>query len=179
LARFDWPGNVRQLRNVARRLAVTTHADPDATPASAIEPLLNAVMPHHMPTPVVPTRDAPTPAKAPPAVRTPPIREGFSPTGRWRPVLRKGSEISEAELLAALRARQWDLKPTAQDLGISRSVLYQLIEKCPLIRIAAQLEPAEIERALAQHGGDLIAAAAELEVSVQGLKLRMRSLGLH
>ncbi|MEM7350281.1 MAG: sigma 54-interacting transcriptional regulator [Acidobacteriota bacterium] len=173
LACYDWPGNVRQLRNVARRLAITHQADPGAPLAAAIEPLLTATLAH--PLRPQPPAANPAPEASPESSAT---TTAASPTGRWRPVYRKASEISEDELLTTLRAQRWDLKPTAEALGVSRSVLYQLIDRCPRVRTAAQIGSAEIEIALHQHGGDIAAAAAALEVSRQGLKLRLNSLGL-
>ncbi len=173
LARYDWPGNVRQLANVARRLAITSHADPGAPLWSAVAPLLTGAT--GSPVPARPAGTAePAAAPAPGA----PAPAGASPTGRWRPVYRKASEVSEDELIAALRAHNFDLKPAAEALGVSRSVLYQLIDKSPRARTAAQLESDEIEAALARRDGDVTAAAADLEVSAQGLKLRMKALGL-
>ena len=172
LARYDWPGNVRQLRNVARRMAITSHADPAASLSSAVEPLLAPASPSSsgVTAPADPPATTPAPSSPDPA--------GASPTGRWRPVYRKASDVSEDELIAALRAQKWDLKPAAEALGVSRSVLYQLIDKSPRARTAAQLERDEAEAALARHDGDVVATAAELEVSAQGLKLRMKALGL-
>ncbi len=163
LARYGWPGNVRQLRNVARRLAVASGAESGAALLSSIESLLSEA----------PAGDMASRA----ADLSPPASAEASPTGRWRPVYRKASEVSEEELITALRGHRWDLKPAAETLGISRSVLYQLIEKSPGVRTAAQLSGDEIEAALAGRDGDVAAAAADLEVSCQGLKLRIKALG--
>ena len=75
------------------------------------------------------------------------------------------------------RATSFELKPAAEALGVSRSVLYQLIEKCPRVRKAADLGREEIEQALASHDDD-VAVARTLEVSLQGLRMRMKALGL-
>ncbi len=176
LARFDWPGNVRQLRNAARRLAITRHADPDAPLAAVIEPLL-AESSTGAAGPAAPTEVAMEPPVVANAAAAP-APANASPTGRWRPVYRKAAEVSDDELVSTLRSHAWDLKPTAETLGVSRSVLYQLIDKCPQVRTAAQLASAEIEAALARRDGDVTAAAADLEVSSQGLKLRLKALGL-
>ncbi len=173
LARYDWPGNVRQLRNVARRLAITSHADPGASLLASIEPLLTEQAPNASTSEV---GDRASVSSAP--TTSTPIATEASPTGRWRPVYRKASEIDEDELIAALRAQKWDLKPTAKALGVSRSVLYQLIDKSPSVRTAAQLDEDEIETAVGQRDGDVVGAAQDLEVSAQGLKLRMKALGL-
>ena len=190
LARYGWPGNVRQLSNVARRLAILYQADPSASLDSHLDSLLTAATPQHGET-LRPTTPVTVPPVTVPPVTVPPVTvpstsatspspapAPASPTGRWRPVYRQAAEVGEDELIAALRAHRWDLKPTAEALGISRSVLYQLIEQCPQVRTAAQLEAAEIEAAVVREGGDLAAAAARLEVSAQGLKLRMKALGL-
>lgn len=77
-----------------------------------------------------------------------------------------------------LRAHRFELKPAAAALGISRTVLYELIETSPWVRKAAALDRAEIAAVLARCGGDLEAAALTLQVSLQGLKRRMKSLGM-
>jgi two-component system nitrogen regulation response regulator GlnG len=86
--------------------------------------------------------------------------------------------VSVEELLDALEAHRWQLQSAAGALGISRGALYRLIESCPRIRKAAELERTEIESVLADCGGDPTAAAARLRVSPQGLKRRMTGLGL-
>ena len=169
LARYDWPGNVRQLANVARRLAILCRADPAADVESFVLSLLADAPPRK--------DETPEPAAPPPSTASHPAA-GASPTGRWRPVYRKAEDVDDEELITTLRAQKWDLKPTAEALGISRSVLYRLIDACPGVRTAADLDTVEIEEALARENGDLNAAAAALEVSAQGLKMRMKALGL-
>ncbi len=159
LARHPWPGNVRELRNLARRLAVGW-SDRAEVPSSALEEILGA----HPPTDAgSPTATEP---KADPHV---------SPSG---PKRKAPSEITDDELLAALRANRFQTRATARALGISRTSLYAMIERSSSIRKAADLEVEDIESALAQSGGRLAEAAAELEVSALGLKRRCKELGL-
>jgi DNA-binding NtrC family response regulator len=80
--------------------------------------------------------------------------------------------------VAALRANRWEPRVAAEHLGISRGALYLLIDACPLTRKAADLAPPEIEEALRRSGGSLSQAALQLEVSEEGLKRRMKKLGL-
>jgi len=127
LALYDWPGNVRQLANVARRLAIACHTGG----AIALEPFIESLL--------AGSGDSDPAVVSSPAVPVPDART--SPAG-------------------------------------SPTVLYQLIEGCPRVRKAADLGREEIEDAVARGGGDLEAVAAALEVSVQGLKLRMKTLGL-
>ncbi|MEO1085294.1 MAG: hypothetical protein AAFY88_13730, partial [Acidobacteriota bacterium] len=61
----------------------------------------------------------------------------------------------------------------AGHLGISRTSLYALLDRFG-IRRASDLEGREIEAGLARHGQDFEALAAELEVSVAGLRQRWR-----
>jgi two-component system nitrogen regulation response regulator GlnG len=70
------------------------------------------------------------------------------------------------------------LKATAEELGISRPSLYQLIERCPAIRKAGDLAPEEIARCHQECQGDLDAMVERLMVSRDALYRRVRELGL-
>ena len=174
LVSFDWPGNVRQLRNVARRM-VTAHRM-----GSPFDRLLDDLLGSPTEAPrqgegihpqAWPTPHATTPATAD-------DETAGQPTAIPRRWLRRASEVDDDELLAALAAHRWQLRPTARELGLSRATLYRLIDACPRIRKAAELGRSEIEAALRRADGDHLAAAMALEVSPQGLKRRMTALGL-
>ncbi len=166
LVRYDWPGNVRQLRNVARRLAIARQAGPNID----LEPVIDELL-----------KDSPRRATDAPAGTTAPgvsaesvgAKTPRKPAKSYRPP----HEVSDDELVAALKANGWRLKPTAADLGVSRGSLYVLIDRCPRIRRASELDRETIEEARERHGGDLDAMAEELEVSRYGLQRRMRELG--
>ena len=151
LLAFDWPGNVRQLRNAARQLAIASRGRGLAVVDHRLERLLSEVAQPREP--------------APPSVRTPP--EATRP-----------SALDDARLIEALRRNHWQIGPTASDLGIARSSLYLLIERSPSIRKATDVPRVEIVAALESTGGHVALAAARLEVSKRGLQLRMRELGL-
>ncbi|MEM9556846.1 MAG: sigma 54-interacting transcriptional regulator [Acidobacteriota bacterium] len=182
LARAAWPGNVRQLRNVVRRLAIGAQTLRGAALLAALEPLLDPLPEPRLDADLEPSLDDPAPQRRVPEDR--PLGTSSrphadpSPTGRWRPVYRPASEVSDDELVATLRARRWDLKRSAEALGVSRATLYTLIERCPRVRTAARLGRAEIEAALASTDGDEGAAAEALEVSARALKMRIHALGL-
>ncbi|MFP2906267.1 sigma-54-dependent Fis family transcriptional regulator, partial [Pyxidicoccus sp. 3LFB2] len=110
----------------------------------------------------VPSADAPPAPDAPEA----------------KPARRKPSEVSEQELLEALRACSWDLKATADWLGIPRPSVYVLIDKSSLLRTARDLSPEEITRCFHECGGDLDRMVQRLEVSKRALQRRLRELGL-
>jgi two-component system, NtrC family, nitrogen regulation response regulator GlnG len=192
LVRFRWPGNVRQLRNVAQQLVVGSRGsrqlrieprllaelDAGAMPAAAERPLAERTLADG---------STPPPARREP-VGTPAIAASAGPLGvEVTPgkspltalVRRRTAELEEPEVVAALRAHQWDLKAAADQLGIPRSSIYDVIERCPSIRTAGQLSLAEIERAYREHDGDLGLMAGQLEVSRRALQRRVKELGLH
>lgn len=150
LAVHRWPGNVRQLRNLARRLAI---ACGDAEVVSDDE------LRRGLATGRGQSQD-----------------EKDSITTTARPVKRRPDDVSDRELVDALRANAWKTSAAATELGISRTSLYALIERCDLVRKARDLMAAEINSALAASGGDTAAAATVLEVSERGLKLRIKEL---
>jgi two-component system nitrogen regulation response regulator GlnG len=158
LARYSWPGNVRQLQNVARHLAVDGRGQP-VLPELDLAELL--------PEPV------PLPAPAGPAVVEPPE----IPPAPWLPA-RRPSEVAEDELLAALQAHRWNLKAAAAALGIARTSLYVLMERSTRVRPASEVPAAEIAEAHGRHGGDLAAMVADLQVSERALRQRLKDLGL-
>jgi two-component system, NtrC family, nitrogen regulation response regulator GlnG len=157
LARYDWPGNVRQLRNVARQLVIGSRGLPRLEAGPAVERLLDerpsAPVPHDSSTEI--------------PVRLP--EEGAR---------RKPGEVSEGELLDVLRACRWDLQAAARALRISRTSLYALIEASPNVRKAGDLRPEEIARCWEECGGDLDAMVDRLEVSKKALGRRLREMGL-
>ena len=91
---------------------------------------------------------------------------------------RRPAEIGEDDLLAAMRDNRFSIGRTAQQLGISRSSLYALIERSRRLRKARDIGQEEMQRCLAECGGDLNDMVERLEVSEKALKLRMKELGL-
>ncbi len=161
LVRYAWPGNIRQLRNVARQLVIgsrgLTHLRVDARLEQELD---SAAAP-------VPGQSVSTPAAA---------EEPDS--ADEKAARRKPSDVGEQELLEALRASSWDLKAAADRLGIPRSSVYVLIDKSSLIRTARDLSPEEITTCFQECQGDLDAMVRRLEVSKRALQRRVRELGL-
>ena len=164
LARYDWPGNVRQLSNVARQLVIDGHGQP-ALGTSRLDELLP------------PPRACDRRAAAVDADETlPTVGEEAAAGGRRR--WRKPSDVSEQELAAALREHRYELKATAAALGVSRTSLYDLVGRSPHVRAAADVPPTEIRDACARLGGDLPALVDELRLSERALRQRLKDLGL-
>lgn len=156
LAQYDWPGNVRQLRNVARQLVIGSRGLPRLEIGPQVERLLRADS-----TGVASER-----------------RTGMSSSSASAPRWRRPSEVGEDELLAALRDSRWDLKAAALALRVSRTSLYALIEESPRIRKASDLSIEEIERSFHENRGDVEMMAERLEVSKKALGRRLREMKL-
>jgi len=149
LCAADWPGNVRQLRNVARQLVIASRGSAHLQMTPAVE---RALGPQESSDPPPPAAPAPSPAARP-------------------------AELDDAAVLEALRAHDFRPTATARALGMSKTSLYALIEASPRIRKAKDLTVDQIRAALAEEGA-VPGAARRLEVSARGLRLRMTELGL-
>ncbi len=155
LLRYDFPGNVRELRNCAREIAFVSRQRSTARLGPTFEALL-------------PAADAQR-------------RTVSEPGGSETPLERAApepAELGDQAVLEALRANRFRVAATARALGISKNTLYQVMERCEGVRKARDLSAEEIEAVRAEHGADVEAMAERLEVSARGLKLRMRELGL-
>jgi len=153
LARHHWPGNVRELRNLTRELALSA-SSPGGT---SLGPRLRRLC-HDL------RRDERT-------AEHPELRTLPSPAPRGH---RRTVRIGHDEVVTALQAQRFNLKAAAEALGISRTTLYQRIAAAPDLHIADDLDEERIAAALAHRGGDVQAAAAELRVSPDALRRRLR-----
>jgi two-component system nitrogen regulation response regulator GlnG len=162
LAAYNWPGNIRQLRNAVRQIVIAGRdAGEPGMWLQAERILQDAARPAHL-------KDSdPTGSPASP-----------EPPKETRKTYRSPEDVTDDDLIAALRANRWRIQRAAAQLGISRGSLYDRIEKSPRIRKAADLSREEIEASLAAHGEDLDAMVEALEVSKRGLQRRMAQLGI-
>jgi two-component system nitrogen regulation response regulator GlnG len=149
LALHPWPGNVRQLRNVVRQLVIANRGRNEARLDPALEEAL---------------REAAVPPPAPPV----PIPAES----------RKPADVTEDELLAALQATRFRPHAAARRLGIPRPSIYHLMKKSPRLQSSADLSREALAAARSRFGDDIAAMAAALEVSEQGLRRRLRQLGM-
>ncbi len=163
LARHDWPGNVRQLRNVVRQLVISNRDKPELRDGDELERLLQS---------------GTGPAVAAGSERLPAVRAALAPAPRpaSESSYRDPASVSEGELVAALRANGYRLAATAKALAVSRTSLYAMVERSARVRKATDLSRDDIDRALSDTGGDIAAAAASLGVSTHALKLRRRAV---
>ncbi|MDP2004200.1 MAG: sigma 54-interacting transcriptional regulator [Rubrivivax sp.] len=118
LARRDWPGNIRELRNTLEQAALMTDdlvLEPRHFGAGGLAP-----------TP----RDArvdPTPAQPAPSAAAPPVAAGLP----LRPLSEQVAEIERRAIAAALRASGGNRVRAARLLGMSRAALYDRLARWP------------------------------------------------
>ena len=145
----DWPGNVRELRNAARTAVGSSAGNTELT----LPPLVRASPPPNGATEV---RALPSAAPAKRAI----------------------AEIPLEALMDALAAHAYRPEPAAEQLGISKSSMYELMKRHPEVPVSGTLDAATIEAAVREASGDLARAALALRVPKRGLMHRMRKLEL-
>ena len=144
---FNWPGNVRQLRNVARQVVIDSR-DEDVL---QLDPQLLSILKPQ--SPLRATQDR--------------------PNGSGR----KPNTIGREELVEALQKNRFELQATARELNISRASVYQLIQRFDGIRTAQDLSEAELKECYEKYRGDTEQMMWELQVSQVGMRRRLKAMG--
>ncbi len=147
MAMAPWPGNVRQLRNVATELAL---ANRDAD---------SAQLPAHLAT-----------ALAGPDT----LGAGSGPHGTQPFPTTEGP--SHEAVMEALARRGFNRAQAARDLGISRTTLYQHLRDDPTVGLLTRLSDAQFLNSLDQCNGDLRLLAHRMRVPLGSVKLRAGKL---
>ncbi|XYI00855.1 sigma 54-interacting transcriptional regulator [Sorangium sp. So ce1128] len=198
LADHDWPGNIRELRNVVRQLVLGSRGQERLVVGPAVERQLReaaqAAAPLAQEEAAVCEVTLPGGEEAPPSrEEAPPSREEAPPSGKLAPPSapeaqegppraaapwRKPADVPEAEVAEALRASRWDLSAAAARLNITRPSLYQVLQRSPSFRTARDLTAEEIRRCHEECGGDVGRMVEQLEVSERALRRRLREMGL-
>jgi transcriptional regulator with AAA-type ATPase domain len=153
MCNYDWPGNIRQLANVARRAVMAQRAGQVPAMAQFVrEPFVSRS--------VILGKYADLPKE----VRS--------------PVRRSLASISNDDVMLAMDDNDWQISGAAQQLGISRPSLYKLIEAHPQIRPAGMIPQPEIQAAASAFGGDVSLCAAQLKTPAEALRRHLRLTGL-
>ncbi|MBI5610812.1 MAG: sigma 54-interacting transcriptional regulator [Deltaproteobacteria bacterium] len=203
LVAYSWPGNVRQLRNVATEIAVRDHGHRHASlpPSLQRTPTARRNSGAYESVHVGPPSAARRPSGAfesvnfgPPnaarrmsgafeTVALSPASFGGAPPASFAPASPQASrsrtppsQLSDDTITQALRDANWNITVAAQQLGIAKNSLVTRMAAIGGLRRANQLTPREIEAARAQVGDDPRAMAQLLQVSERGLLLHLRQL---
>jgi two-component system nitrogen regulation response regulator GlnG len=158
LLAHPFAGNVRELRNLARRLAVSSRDEPRLVVESVHERLARE-----------------RPASATPLAGQLSGQAG-PPIGVGRGV--RPADLDDAVLVAALEQNDWSAARAAEALGIAKSTVQELMRKSPNIRLARDIDDAELQQAASECNGDTRVMAARLRVSERSLRKTMRERGL-
>lgn len=148
LLRYDWPGNIRQLTHVLKRVVLGLRMG--ETPQ--FHELVDV---------------APTAARADAAA------QGLAVKAR-----KKLADVGAAEVLQAMVEHDWYIQGAAQALGLSRPSMYKLLAAHPDIRRAEQIAPDEVAGAWAASHGEVEACAARLQTPTEALRRHLRVLQL-
>ncbi len=150
LLRHGWPGNHRELDNLAQEVALASREGAHAA---------------------LPTYWQPRPAPDARFVEPSPSVMALDEEHRhWA--------VPPDELRAALRRHGWRVRAVASELGIARNTIYGMMARLG-IRRPSDLTAADILAAVRAVGSTDSARVAEhLEISERGLKLRMHALDL-
>ena len=159
LVRYDWPRNVRELRNVATELALLSGRRPFEAPKKvrAIQMAVSSTAEAERASSAA--LSAQTPARARPERYTHP------------------DAVTRERLEEALTAHGYAPSATARALGLSQQGVYRALKRHG-IRTAASLGHEELARELKAVGGDLDALSHRMRISKRALKVRRKELGL-
>jgi DNA-binding NtrC family response regulator len=160
LACYHWPGNIRQLAQVLKRVMLALQMGETPSLASLVKTLPK------------PTTSSATVQVSASAESIRDITEEPAATAR-----KKLTELSDTDVLEALENNAWYIQAAAQTLGISRPSMYKLLEQHPQIRRVEQIPPEEIRHALKTSAGDMEHCASLLKTPSEALRRHLRGLG--
>jgi two-component system nitrogen regulation response regulator GlnG len=146
---YHWPGNVREVINRARQVAVSSDKDLDPPPAvyKALASAASTISSQKQSTaPVV--------------------------------AMRSMEAIGQPEFVAAWEQENYEVAAVARRLGVSRQAVYRRLENSAELRTARDISVAELTGALSAADGNVSQAAMNLCVSRTALVSRIRQLGL-
>ncbi|NJL26392.1 MAG: sigma-54-dependent Fis family transcriptional regulator [Thermoanaerobaculia bacterium] len=162
LALHSWPGNIRELRGVVRRIAAAgIGADGKIDSHAIAKAVANSLGPEAWP-------GRPTQSQQP----EPSAQSVVHGNRRLHP-----SDLDRDTILKALNTSKGSTNEAAAILGIGRTSLYKAMARCG-VKTSTQLSEQEIRDAWEQAGGRVGVMARMLYVSRQGLCKRLKELGL-
>lgn len=149
---YDWPGNIRELRNMVRQIIISAHNGPALSLPAEFAAKLNQTIEPLPAASKQPAQSAPSAPK------------------------RKPATISKDELFDALTQCSHEVSKTADLLNTSRASIYQLMKHHKLPNID-NVSDQHILQLLDEHQ-DIIVVAKQLQVSQSALRRRLNQLKL-
>ena len=155
---YSWPGNIRQLSHVLRRILIALQSGENPRLAS----LVQSYAPHH---------DS--------AINithsTPP---GSASQAKPSAPRKRLHELSEDDVTRAMIENDWYIQGAAQALGISRPSMYKLLDQHSQIRRPEQIAHHELQTVLQLHKMNIELSAAELKTPSEALRRYARAINL-
>ena len=145
---YDWPGNVRQLNHVLKRILLALRMGD----VPRFEDLVDRAAAH--------------------GPASPAGNQSAAAAARPRKTL---ADISAQEVLQAMDDNAWYIQGAARSLGISRPSMYKLLEAHPQIRRVEEIAAEEVRRVLDACAGDIEDCAARLRTPAEALRRQLRS----
>lgn len=170
LVAYDWPGNIRQLRNVATEIAARSGHLPQALIPASLHRTRK-------------TRKRPPSGPFIPEAQVGTERAASANTQRELQVPGqthlKPAQLTDEHILATLQAQRWNVTASAKALGIAKNSLVARMQSIAGLRQGATLTATEIATAQQEVGADVTLLAEYLHVSPRALLLRMAQLRKH
>lgn len=157
LLSYNWPDNVRQLRNVVRELVAGNRGNARLAWTDSASRILGDDLQKVLHNQIY-LGD----------------KDPFAGCERRSP-----GEITDHQLLEALRRYRWNYKAAAAGLGISRTSFYILASRSAKIRKIESIPNEQLSSAWESFQGDLDKVADFFSVSKTALKQRLMALGLN
>ncbi|QID16939.1 sigma-54-dependent Fis family transcriptional regulator [Nitrogeniibacter mangrovi] len=124
LEQYRWPGNIRQLRHAMRYACAISDGNalrPEHFPPEIFSPTGEGVEAGHHGLPELPAPPVMTARPPQPASHRPPVE------------LTDTEAMLRARMIETLRRNQWQVKRSAQELGMSRATFYRKLDKLQIV----------------------------------------------
>lgn len=159
---LQWPGNVRQIKNVAMQLSISLMEHKDVSTFDWL------AFVNHISSQVVPSTTKDSAGNLT-------NNDSEQASGSHK---RKPREIEDQEIIEALKKNNWQIKQSAEQLNISRAALYIRMDANPQIKRAGNLSATQLNKSFCASSGNLDEMVSELKVSKSALKRRLHEIGL-
>ncbi len=153
IVNYDWPGNIRQLRNIVRQIVINSQGCEQLQLSESIASQLS-----HFDSQCQDT----TSAAIEPPISNP---------------RRKPNTVSKTELETVLQQQLWQLQAAADHLNISRASVYELITR---YQIRSQLDctEAQLRASYDKHNGHIETMVFDLKMSKHAIRRRLNEYGI-